>query len=265
MSGSSVIAANRRPMSRGGDRGEPHPGRARVCAPPSGRVLCRRPGRARRGGPPSPRRLQPLAVADEKVLRLEGAECAGVVESLQSERTPAGRPGGAKNRLVPDCLGDEERAFCRPPKGRSRCQRLVRFTGTASNGLSATASGMNGRAEPGELVRDRRAVPVVAVEELDDGRRLSQRAYARESRLEPVRIDEPGTAVARERVRRAGCRLVDDPREPMRPAVVAESDCVTRRAYVLAPALLLMGRAVVVLSWRADCPSRPSKRVLDGD
>ena len=82
-----------------------------------------------------------------------------------------------------------------------------------------------------ELGRDGGAVTVVPVEQLEDSGRLPEPARQLERRLVAYRIDEPHAPVHGERVRGAGCGLVDDPREPARAPVVAEADR-HRRAYV---------------------------------
>ena len=64
----------------------------------------------------------------------------------------------------------------------------------------------------------------MAVEQLQDGCRLAERACTRERRLVVDGVDEPDPAVGRKGVRRARGGLVDGPREPVRPSLVAEAD-----------------------------------------
>ena len=97
------------------------------------------------------------------------------------------------------------------------------MTGTHANGLPGISSGAT-RCGTSETGRERRAVAVVAVEELDDACGLAEAEGALE-RVRPVeRVDEPDLPVGGERVRGARHRLVDDPAEAVGAEVVAEAE-----------------------------------------
>ena len=119
-------------------------------------------------------------------------------------------------------LGDGERALRGPPE-RGLAPSLRTLEGDRLERGSGKRVGRDD-VRDAELPGNRLAVAVVAVEELEHRRCLPELPCTREGRLEANRVDEPHSAFACESMRCAGHRLVDDPREPLRTAVVAEAN-----------------------------------------
>ena len=135
---------------------------------------------------------------------------------------PCGVAARREEPVRADRLGDDERPLRGPPERRL----APSLRALERDRLERAAGKRVGRDDVryAELLGNRLAVPVVAVEELEHGRCLPQLPCTRERRLEANRIDQPHSAVSGEGVRRARHRLVDDPRESLLPAVVAEPD-----------------------------------------
>ena len=180
-------------------------------------------GRAPGGAPRSPRVRGGPRRARRAGARARGRASASRGGERRSSRcTPAASPPAAKNAVRADRLGDDERPLRGPPE-RRLAPSLRALEGDRLERASGKRVGRDD-VRDAELPGDRRAVAVVAVEELEHRRWLSELPCTRERRLEANGIDEPHSAVGGERVRRARHRLVDDPREPLLAAVVAEPD-----------------------------------------
>ena len=127
-----------------------------------------------------------------------------------------------KNAFDPERVGDDERPRLRPPERRL----APALPSQDRDERERAVRDLVGRDEvrDAEPRRERRAVAIVAVEELDHARGLAE-AERSLDRVGPVeRVDEPDLPVGGERMRGARHRLVDDPAEAVGAAVVAEPE-----------------------------------------
>ena len=166
--------------------------------------------------------VETFAVADEQLLGGEGAE--RVAWGREPEQKVHARvvPRRSVEAVRADRLGDDERPLRLPPEGH-----LAPALRPPHRDHGERAVGERIRDDEvrhAERRGDRRAVAVVAVEELEHGDRLAEGPGPLERRLVSDGVDEPDPAVARQDVRGTGRRLVDDPREALGTAVVAEAD-----------------------------------------
>ena len=164
--------------------------------------------------------VEPFTVPEEEVVWREAirARCAVGRAGGAGARRPVGRR--PYERVRPDRLGDDERPRRLPPERDSR-QRRLRRTGSPRMGCRSRHRGRRGAGRRARLrLRHSRgcAGPGAA-------RRppASELARPRQRGLESNGVDEPDTAVGGERVRGSRRRLVDDPREALRSALVAEA------------------------------------------
>ena len=212
--------------------------------------------------------VQAGAVPDEQMLRLVAEQRGRRAEQPQHrvDAEPASRR--AVVARGPDRVGDDERAPFGPPERRL----LPAREGRDPEGRERRAGHLRGRhvqrhAQPRG---DRRAVAVVAVEELEHAARLAERRDARVETGEVGRVDEPDAAVGGERVRgplHPG-RLGRDPAEAG-VALVADRDRGARRLHpatlATAPLRRSTGRALPSgASRRSQAYTRPGNLATEG-
>ena len=156
--------------------------------------------------------VDPLAVTDEQVLRLEAPKRTRgpeAEEGVHSGRLRSGAKEGDRAERVGDQqdppLVPPQRHLAPPATPHHRAELERRSRQSARDDLVRHA----------EPLCDGGAVPVVPVEQLHDGRRLAELADAIVEAGIVDDVEEPDAPVGGEGVRGAPARLVLDPAEPV--------------------------------------------------
>jgi len=206
--------------------------------------------------------VQPFAVAQEQVLRLEAREHVARRREPQEEvdaQTLVSRP---EEPVRAHRLRDDEGPLLAPPERPLAPARRLAHRHRLERRRGQRVRGDDVR-HP-QLLGELDAVAVVAVEELEDGDRLAELPGAGERRLVPDGVDEPDAAVGGEHVRRPRHRLLDEPGEAVRAPVVAEADRHQARVCAAGTTSRSLGPVTGRLEAIVDqLDLRPGDRVLE--